>query len=112
MTQSTERTYTAAAGRLAPVVPLPATNELTAERLPQLRIWACYPNGSSPESVEITYDGDGPVTVELVAGIVRALDGLGQSTAAAVTPPVISLTGEALTRALDTRNLKLKGMSA
>lgn len=43
------------------------------EQLPQLRIWACYPTGSRPESVEITYDGPEPASAEFIAAIVTSL---------------------------------------
>lgn len=110
MTQPTQHTYvTPLAGRLHPVTPpAPVSTELESvveEYLPKLRIWASYPDGSSPESVEVTYDADGPVTVELIAGILRSLP--GQTTHLHLTGSDIK--PEALTRALSNANRSLKG---
>lgn len=106
MTQSTEQTYSpAAGGRLAPVAVPADSTELVADPPPKLRVWASYPDGSSPESIEVTYDADGPVTVELIAGILRALP--GQTTRVHLVDGNTHTPG-ALTRALD-RASKLKG---
>lgn len=52
---------------------LPGDGAVVRTDTPKLRIWACYPDGSHPESVEITYDGEQPVTAEFIGGIVQSL---------------------------------------
>lgn len=83
MTQPTNERSFGAPDRVAPVRPLPIEavppmeSTLTAdpEPLPPLKIWASYPDGSSPESVEIVVaDPRDRVTVSLIAGILRALE--------------------------------------
>jgi hypothetical protein len=107
----TQHTFTpAAAGRLAPLTPLaplPAIEEQTAltDPLPKLRIWAAYPDGSHPESIEVTYDAEGPVTAELIAGILQALPGSSVQVGLTGT----SIKPGALTRALEDANRSLKG---
>jgi hypothetical protein len=108
MTQPTQATYVApTGGRLAPVVSMNTTGLQVAgpDPLPKLRIWAAYPDGSSPESIEITYDADGPVTAELIAGILQALPGCTEDFHVSVT----DVQPGALTRALNTANRSLKG---
>ncbi len=85
--------------RLVPVAPLTELKECAADTLPKLRVWASYPDGSEPESIEITYDGEGPVTVELIAGILRSLP--GRTTQLNVVGSSGEIKSEALTRALN-----------
>lgn len=66
----------AAPDRLPPVrsLPVEATTPAEPEPLPKLKIWASYPDGSTPETVEVVYDVPGDVPVSFVAGIIRALE--------------------------------------
>lgn len=115
-THATQSTYVApAATRLHPGPPLtpppPIEHELHVDPLPKLRIWASYPNGSHPESVEITYDGDAPATVEFIAGIVRSLTGSSHLTHVEMTSADTLPARGSLTRAINTANLRTMGTS-
>ncbi len=105
---ATQATYVPPA-RLAPVAPLSELRECAADPLPKLRIWASYPEGSEPESIEVTYDAEGPVTVELIAGILQSLPGRS-STHLQLTGAAVDVKPEALTRAINSATRSQKGI--
>jgi hypothetical protein len=76
MTQPINERPFEAPARSTTVRTLPVESTLHAENepLPKLKIWASYPDGSSPESVEVVYDIAGDVPVSFVTGVLRALE--------------------------------------
>lgn len=67
---------------------------------PNLRIWAMYPAGAGPESIEVeVHHTDGPVTAEFVTTVIAALrrpaDRRGLETSVVVSPNVNLSAGPA-----------------
>lgn len=80
-------------GPLAPVLQIPGQlNEalLTSEGRPKLRIYASYPLGSSPEAIDLEYDGEDPPTAGFIAAIIGALMRSNTSVVGVATAPDIT----------------------